>query len=457
MWKKRIWALVIIIIGAGLAVWIWAGQTGKKPFSLGLDLSGGSYVVFRADTSKVPAGAEKEALESLRNVIERRVNLFGVSEPQVSLEDTRLSGEGVEHRLVVELPGITDVQKATEMIGETPLLEFRTEDPDYSKTLEDIQSGKRSIEITQEQLANGQLDLASMLPSEYLPTQLTGQYLSRATLQFDQTTGKPVVSLEFDAEGSKLFEELTRANIGKTIAIYLDGSPISTPRVDEAISGGKAVISGTFESNEAKELVERLNSGALPVPIQLIETNTIGPTLGADALHAGVMAGIIGLIAICALLIIWYRVPGVIASVNLILYGIVMLFIMQRFPIVLTSAGIAGFIISLGMAVDANILLSERLKEELNEGKNVREAISSAWTRAWTSIRDGNSSSIITAFLLYIIGTTLIKGFAVTFGLGVIVSLLVAVIVSRLLLLAVSPAKLGRVGRFFFSSGFHTK
>ncbi len=304
-------------------------------------------------------------------------------------------------------------------------------------------------------IKDGKIDLSAAMEqaSPFVSTGLTGQYLDQATLEFNQTTMQPIIGLQFNAEGSKLFEEITKNNIGKVIAIFLDGSAISTPVVNEAISGGRAVINGEFTAEEARQLVGRLNSGALPVPVTLVSTESIGPTLGADALRAGMHAGLIGILAIMLLLVLWYRLPGLIAAVSLLVYTAVMLALFKYIPVTLTSAGIAGFIISLGMAVDANILIFERTKEELRAGKNLKDSISEGFSRAWTSIRDGNISSMLSAIILFLFGTTLIKGFAIVFGLGVLVSMLSAITVSRVFLKAIAGNKAGRIKQFLFSSG----
>lgn len=452
MLKKRLIALGLLVVAVGIGYFVyWSQVTNKRPFKLGLDLSGGSYLVYNADVSKIPAGGINDAMSSLRDVIERRVNLFGVSEPRVSTESTNLAGEGKQYHLVVELPGITDVKQAIAMIGQTPLLEFKTENPKYKPDA----SG---VTLTADDLKDGKIDISSALAKanadgEFIGTQLTGQYLSRATLQFDPTTNAPIIGLQFNPEGAKLFEKITGENIGKRVAIYLDGAPISTPVVNQKISGGQAVITGTFTPTEAKLLVGRLNSGALPVPVTLISTDTIGPTLGSGAVMAGIMAGIIGWVVIAALLIIWYRIPGVLATLSLGAYAVIMLALFKLIPVTLTSAGIAGFIISLGMAVDANILIFERMKEELHAGKTLTEAIHQGFDRAWSSIRDGNISSILSAIILFWFGTTLIKGFALTFGLGVIISMLTAITISRAFLYAVAGNGNGRIKRFLYSSG----
>lgn len=451
MWKNRLIAFVVLLLAVGVGFFVyWSQTTNHKPFKLGLDLSGGTYLTYRADVSRVPTAEVGDAMDSLRDVIERRVNLFGVSEPRVTTETTTLGGNGREYHLIVELPGVTDTKKAIAMIGQTPLLEFKVIDPNYKPG----QSGPVTIKASD--IKDGKLDLNAAIlgdDAKYKPSGLTGQYLSRATLQFDQTTHAPIIGLQFNAEGAKLFEKITAENIGKPVAIYLDGAIISAPNVNEKISGGQAVITGKFTPEEARTLVGRLNSGALPVPVELISTDAIGPTLGAGAMHAGIVAGLIGIIAIAALLIVWYRVPGIIATVALAAYAALMLALFKLIPVVLTSAGIAGFIISLGMAVDANILIFERMKEELHAGKSIGDAVKIGFERAWNSIRDGNISSIISAVVLYAFGTTLIKGFAVTFGLGVIISMLTAITVSRIFLLAAAGKDGGRVKRFLFSSG----
>lgn len=452
MWKQRIILVLLLAVSVGLGYLVYHTEmTKKKPFHLGLDLSGGTHLVYNADVSRITGAQIPEALSVLRDVIERRVNSLGVSEASVTNETSSITGEK-QYRLVVDLPGVNDVNKALEIIGQTPLLEFATENPKFDP------NAKPEINITPDMVKNGQLDLSASavknLQMPFIPTNLTGQFLAHATLEYNNTTGVPIVGLQFNPEGAKMFEEITKANVGKKIAIYLDGQIISAPTVNEAISGGQAVINGTFTPEEARELVGRLNSGALPVPVSLVSTETIGPTLGADALKAGMHAGLVGLLAIMILLIVWYRVPGIIASIVLVMYSVFMFALFKYIPVTLSSAGIAGFIISLGMAVDANILIFERMKEEFKSGKSLVDSINEGFSRAWTSIRDGNISSIISAFVLFLFGTTLIKGFAITFGLGVIVSMLSAVIVSRIFLRAIAGKKYGRIKQFLFSSGF---
>lgn len=453
MWKTRIKALLILLLGIGVGFFVYksemanlaktpdkapTGFLATHPFKLGLDLSGGTHLVYQADVSKVDATQISDSMNSLRDVIERRVNIFGVSEPSIQIQNGDFSNQG-EHKLIVDLPGVTDVSKAIEMIGQTPMLEFRVENPD--------KNAAQAPKIDN----NGQVTLD--VNSQYIPTELTGRFLDKAILEFNQTTGEPVVGLQFNAEGSALFEKITKENIGKTVAIFLDGQPISIPKVNEAITGGKAQISGNFKAQDAKTLVGRLNSGALPVPINLISTQTIGPSLGQQATSAGVKAAIIGFLAIALFLIIWYRLPGLIAVVALSIYVALMLAIFKLLPVTLTAAGIAGFIISIGIAVDANVLIFERIKEELRLGSTISDAIHNGFKRAWLSVRDSNSSSIITAIILFWFGTTLIQGFALVFLIGVLVSMISAIVITRLFLYTLNISKRNKFTNFLFGSG----
>lgn len=456
MWKTRITALLVLLAGLCAGYFAYAKEitifnkkitppsfVTKMPFKLGLDLSGGTRLVYRANVSAVAQNEVRDAMESVRDVVERRVNIFGVSEPLVQVENAGFTNGG-EQRLIVELPGITDVDKAVAMIGQTPLLEFKTENPNFDPN--------KPAQVTVG--PDGAVSLGDIYKDRYISTQLTGRYLKKARVQFDQTTSQPTVSLEFDDEGSKLFADITRANIGKSVAIFLDGAPISTPNVREAITGGQAQISGIGNIKEAKQLVGRLNSGALPVPIELISTQTIGPSLGERVIASGLNAGLVGLLAIALFLMLWYRLPGLIAGVALLLYVAAVLAIFKLFGVTLTAAGIAGFIISLGVAVDANILIFERVKEEIRSGRVVTDAIHSGFDRAWLSIRDANFSTIITGLILFFVGTSLIKGFALTLIIGVVVSLFSAVLITRLFLFSLGIRKVNAFTSFLFGSGF---
>ncbi len=450
MIKKIILSVILLGLGATFAFFVYKSEPKlnhnfqaessffkNHPFRLGLDLSGGSHLVYKADVSAIKASDVSGSMDALRDVIERRVNLFGVSEPVVQVQGGGFISGG-ENKLIIDLPGVTDVEKATTMIGQTPLLEFKTEAPKGTPQTATVgKDGKVNIDVG----------------SQFIATDLTGRYLKKAVLQFDQNTREPKVSLQFDDTGTKLFAQITKANVGKMVAIYLDGAPISTPVVREEITGGQAVISGSFNPTEARTLVGRLNSGALPVPISLLSKQTIGATLGDTATNAGVKATIIGFLLVAFFLVIWYRLPGLIAVISLCIFISIILTLFKMMPVTLTAAGIAGFIISIGIAVDANVLIFERVKEELRLGKTIHDAVSAGFSRAWSSIRDSNISSIITAVILFWFGTSLIKGFALTLGMGVLVSMFSAITVTKIFLSTLNFIGENKVARFLFSSG----
>ena len=442
-------AVLVLIIGFGVGYFVYKSEPSarkgepnpawfaKFPFKLGLDLSGGTHLVYRADLAQISEKDAKDQMSTLRSIIEKRVNQsdvsgsFGVAENHVQVQGN--------DKIIVDLPGVTDSTVAIQKIGQTPILEFKS----LSTNLD-----------TKDMIIDAQGNATIDMSSAYKDTGLTGRYLKRAVLQFNPQTGQPTVSIQFDEEGSKLFEKVTSENVGNQIAIFLDGQVISSPVVNEAISGGEAQISGGFTPQEAKDLVQRLNLGALPVPISLVSTQTIGPSLGEKAVHDGLYAALAGFLAIAVFLIVWYRLPGIIAVVSLVVYIAIVLALFKFIPVTLTAAGIAGFIISIGMAVDANVLIFERIKEEIKNGRTIADAIHTGFSRAWFSIRDSNTSSIITSIILFWFGTALIKGFAVTFGLGVVVSLLSAITITKLFLYALNIKKNTALTRFLFSSGF---
>lgn len=601
------------------------------PFRLGLDLLGGTQLIYKADVSAVPAADRQAAVEGARDVIEKRVNLFGVSEPLVQVN----RGADGEYRILVELAGIKDVTDAIKKIGETPLLEFKeantaerelskeqknamdkfnngakakatdvlgklikggdfgaiakqfSEDPDtkdkggdlgwvpsnedqeLAKVGEKLKAGEISKDLQQtpegfeiyklleartkkdgnadakEMLAShllicykgidgcesglskeeakakidklkseakpenftnlvkanstepgakesqgnlgwfakgrmvpafeeaafklGKGQISEVLETEFgyhliykqdekvireyrlahilvktqsiadilgpqgdwMNTKLTGKNLKRASVQFNSAAGMPEVSIEFDAEGSKLFEDITARNVGKQVAIFLDGYPISVPTVNDKISGGSAVINGRFSLQEAKDLAKRLNAGALPVPIELINQKTIGSSLGSQAVSDSMKAGVVGLILVAIFMVLVYRLLGVVAVISLLIYSVLLLAIFKLWPVTLTLSGLAGFIMSIGVAVDANILIFERMKEELAAGKSLSTAINDGFNRAWLSIRDGNFTIIITCLVLLFFSASVIRGFALTLFLGVLVSLFTAIVVTR--------------------------
>jgi protein-export membrane protein SecD len=551
----------------------------KRPFMLGLDLQGGTQLVYEADVSAIAEGERSSALEGVRDIIERRVDATGVSEPMIQVNRT-LAGD---YRIIAELAGIKDVNEAIRIIGETPILEFKEQDDEIiedemdkvikeseEKALEianlamqEILAGKSLNEVYENYQETAQLNenywinelenptliqkiidleineiyeepllnkenfsivllldkrmaeidlgieaqegleissdmeeyLISSLdfPIDYVMpeidpqagwknTELTGQHLRRSVLQFNPRDGRPEVVLEFNNEGRELFAEITKRNIGRPVAIFLDDYPISIPNVHEEIPDGRAVISGQFDLQEARLLVQRLNTGALPVPIELIGQQTVGASLGDKSVNNSLMAALFGFLFVALFMLVFYRFPGLVAIVSLIIYVLAVLTIFKALPILLaflfililiilfslvfselkifdglvslalffvitaflifyavnpvtlTLAGITGFILSIGMAVDANILIFERMKEELKSGKSLNNAIDEGFRRAWPSIRDGNITTILVCFALMTFGTGLVKGFGATLFIGVSISMFSSIVVTRILL-----------------------
>lgn len=442
-------AVVVLGLGGLVAFFVYTNASNPNasyPFKLGLDLAGGSHLVYEADVTGIEPSEVPELMSVLRTVIERRVNAFGVSEAIIQVEESSFAAEVKQHRLVVELPGVTDVTKAVEEIGRTPLLEFKLLDEQAMSAMqsaEALQANATSGAQIGNVKVNGEL-VSDMNP--YIDTGLTGRYLESAALEFTggqagQVAGEPIVAIKFNTEGGELFEKITRENTGKSLAIFLDGEIVSAPRINEAISGGTAVISGGFNPEEAKALAQNLSFGALPVPITLASTQTIDATLGAGVINQSLLAGMVGFGLIALFLILWYRIPGLIASVALLLYILVNLAIFMVIPVTLTAAGLAGFVLSLGMAVDANVLVFERLKEEFRSGKSSQIAVKEGFARAWSAIRDGNITGLLSAVILFWFGTAMIKGFALVLGIGIIVSVLSAIILTRTMLLALPDVK----------------
>jgi len=396
----------------------------EVPFKLGLDLQGGTHLIYQADLTNIEEAERGEAMEGLKDVIEKRVNLFGVSEPVVQIQ-----GE----KLIVEMAGVIDPAEAIKQIGKTPFLEFREQKENYQEIVE---KNKKTLE------AGG---TEKDLEDPFQPTQLNGRYLKNAAVVFSQVTSLPQISLEFNEEGAKLFEELTAKNVGKSLAIYLDGTPISAPVVQEKISGGKAQITGKFTLQEAKDLARNLNAGALPVPISLISQETVGPILGKISLEKSLKAGFYGFLTVILFMILVYRLPGLIASLALAIYVIFVLSLFKIISVTLTLAGIAGFILSIGMAVDANVLIFSRMREELREGKNFSQSVEEGFKRAWPSIRDGNLTTLLVAAILFSVGTSFIKGFALTLSIGILVSMFSAIAVTRNFLKSFEGTRLEKI------------
>lgn len=513
----------------------WVGKAlSSLEINLGLDLQGGIHLIYKVDTNGVDAAKVPDALNGLQDVIERRVNAFGVAEPLIET-----SKSGSEQRLIVELAGVRDIEAAKSMIKETPFLEFKkmempameqaalpelsaedqkhneeqkqkaedflkqiqggadftelakqnSEDPgskdqggdlgfvkkgafvpEFDKILfgSDLQPGQIYPQVVETQFGFHIIKLLEVrgdgdgkeaqsqhillakktppMPPQPQPTftetGLSGKNLKTANVQFMSQSGKPEVGIEFDSEGTKLFADLTKENIGKQIAIFLDGQVISAPTVQTSITDGKAVITGNFTLDEAKKLAQRLNEGALPMPITLIGQQSVEASLGQISLSQSLKAGLIGIILVMIFMILYYRFLGFVASVSLVVYSSLMVAIFKLssispWSITLTLAGIAGFILSVGMAVDANILIFERTKEEIRKGRSIRSAIDEGFHRAWPSIRDSNISTMITSLILIWFGTGFVKGFAITLLLGVLISMFTAIVLTRTILTAI--------------------
>lgn len=400
-------------------------------YRLGLDLQGGTQLFYQADLSSIPPEGYSDAMAGARDIVERRVNLFGVSEPVVQVVGT--------DRISVELAGVKDISEAIKLIGEMPTLDFREE---MSKE-----------EIKQALVAQGQEateeKVNELFGNVFKPTGLSGKHLISARAEYDQSSLKYVVAIKFNEEGTKLFADITTRNVGNPLAIYLDNQLSDYPNVSEPITSGSAVISGNFTSITAKQLAQRLNAGSLPVPIKLISQQTVGASLGKDSLAKSLFAGIIGFLIVALFMIIYYRLPGLLAVFALAIYALIVLALFKLIPITLTLSGIAGFILSIGMAVDANVLIFERTREEVRRGKSISGAVEEGFKRAWPSIRDSNITTLITGAALFWFGAGMIKGFAVTLTLGVLISMFSAIAVTRTFLKLFAGSRLEKYPRLF--------
>lgn len=390
------------------------GLNVKKDFTtkLGLDLKGGSSLIFEADISKVKSEDLNDALNSARDVIERRINFFGVTEPQIQTIKT-----GDKYRLSVDLPGINNYEEAIRLIGQTAQLTFRELPDDNIATTSPI-----FAQLTKE-------------------TGLAGTHISKATVEFDSQNGQPQVGLKFNKKGAELFAAITKRNIGKPVGIFLDNMPLTTPTVQTEILDGSAVITGSFSTEDAKKLTIAINSGALPLPIKLVEQKSIGPTLGATEVRKSVYAGTIGLVMVLLFMMFYYGRMGFIASLGLIIYGLISMFIFKAIPLVLTLPGVAGFILSIGMAVDSNILIFERIKEEQRKGKSFDIAVRLGFGRAIDAIKDANITTLTVAFILFnplnwefLPQFGMVRGFALTLAIGVGTSLFTGVVITKRLI-----------------------
>ncbi len=396
--------IVIVAIAAGFFVWPKGIGAKVMPWRLGLDLVGGSHLVYNVDLSNVSSSNQGSVIAGLRDVIERRVNLFGVSEPQIYTAQS-----GNQAQLVVELAGVKNITDAINQIGQTPTLDF--------------------VDVRQ----NG-------TSTEYRPTNLTGQYLTGASVSANTTGGGYVINFTLNSTGAQIFDEMTKADVGKPICVFVDNNFIipnspaeSCPVVDQEISSGQAQISGSdITFAVANQIAQQFNAGALPAPITLVSQQTISPMLGANSLYDVLLAGLIGTLLVMLFMVLYYRLLGLFAAMALAIYIALTLGVFKIFGITLTLAGLAGFILTIGMAVDANVLIFERIKEELKRGLPRASAIEEGFRRAWPSIRDSNSSTIITAIILYYFTSSFVRGFALTLLIGVLVSLFSAITTTRL-------------------------
>lgn len=417
--RKKIWItfaiIIVITILAGIIDWptgpdLKTGNWTKEiKVHQGLDLQGGTHLVYELDTSKLEDKNKDDAIQSVVDVIDRRVNALGVSEPIV--QGAKI---GDSRTVIVELPGIQNIDEAKGLIGKTAQLTF------WEQNIE--------MQFSQEDLQNLQEQPAMI---GWKDTGLSGTHLKKADVEFDQQGGNPYISLEFNAEGAKMFADITKRNLQKPVAIVLDNEVISAPTVQSEITEGKAVITGEFSIDEARNLSKLLNAGALPVPIKVIEQRNIGPTLGVESVKNSLIAGLVGFLLIAIFMITYYRLPGLLAVIALIVYTLIVLALFKLIPVTLTLSGIAGFILSIGMAVDANILIFERMNEEKREGKPISATVEQGFSRAWLSIRDSNVSSLITCTILYFCTTGMIRGFAVTLAIGILVSMFSAITITR--------------------------
>ncbi|MCC6711484.1 MAG: protein translocase subunit SecD [Candidatus Pacebacteria bacterium] len=394
------------------------------PLRQGLDLQGGMQVILQADMTDIADSDRVDALVAAQEIIRRRVDLYGVSEPVI--QTSQANGE---YRLIVELPGVTDPQEALALVGTTAELDFRVE------TIIDL-----PIEDPEATASAFSQSVA------FLPTELTGKELRKAIPQFDPNTGEPVIALQFDARGTEIFADLTTNNVGKRIGIFIDGYPVVAPVVSTPILTGEAVMTGGFTVEDSKQLSIQLNAGALPVPIKILEQRTIGANLGEESVRQSVFAGLVGLGLVIIFMMMNYGFHGAIAALALVIYSVLTIALYKILGVTLTLPGIAGLLLSIGMAVDANILIFERFKEEFRAGHSYANALELGFGRAWESIKDANLATIITSLVLinpfnfeFLNRSGLVRGFGVTLLLGVLLSLFTGVVVSRTLLRVFTP------------------
>ncbi len=448
MLKQDRWRLIIMVVVVALSAVVVFPI--KDKVHLGLDLSGGAHIVLQASNAD---GSElhPDSLDQLLVVLRNRVDQYGVTEPLLQKQG--------RDRVIVDLPGVEDPQAALDLIGRTAMLEFRPvlqssaplppqaqrpnydSDEEYQAAVERWNAYRDQQEAQKNRLIEDSKDDPNLLVasdddgSVYLLGQvyLTGRELRDARPQPDQL-GRPSVSIDFTSQGAQLFDEATAATVGRQLAMVLDGKVISAPRVNERISGGQAQITGRFSSADARNLSIMLRAGALPVNVEILENRSVGPSLGADSVEAGYRAGFIGLVAVFLFMVVVYRVRGLTADISLLTTLLTLFAQLILVKATLTMPGIAGIILTIGMAVDSNILIFERIKEEEAAGKTAYAAMTAGFSRAFTTILDSNVTTVVAAAALYYYGSGPLRGFALTLTLGIIASLFSALIVNRVLL-----------------------
>ncbi len=438
--QRSLLALIFVLVIAAITVIV------TLPTRLGLDLQGGSQLTIQVKTTATIPKIDQGMLEAVRRIVENRVNGLGVSEALVQTVG--------EDQILVQLPGVNDPQQAERVLGGTAKLEFREQLPGTEAQLaierqlqQELVAKTAQLKITPDEAAFKENQAALKRSNEaiaklYKSSELGGENLKDAQAQ--PTGNEWNVALRFDTKGGELFGELTKnlAGTGRTLGVFLDEKVISSPVVgvefaQTGITGGNAVIQGRFTTQEANDLAVQLRGGALPVPVEIIENRTIGASLGRDSIQSSINAGIGGLILVLIFMVAYYRLPGVIANIALLIYALLTWASFVLLGVTLTLPGIAGFILSIGMAVDANVLIFERTREELRSGKTLYRSVESGFYRAFSSILDGNVTTVIACAALFWLGAGLVKGFAVTLGLGVVVSMFTAITCSRTLLLVV--------------------
>ncbi|MFH1797878.1 MAG: protein translocase subunit SecD [Candidatus Omnitrophota bacterium] len=444
MWKKLKWKSVLVVLIAGLAIWVSyppldvrdnEGKVVKKgTLNLGLDLQGGMHLVLEVDTSKLSKNEAKDAPQRALEIIRNRIDQFGVMEPVIQLQG--------QNRLLVQLPGVTDRARAKEIIGRTAHLEFClvVDNPDLLKR---ANQGEEiaGYELKQMKPRDGKTETL-VVETE---VKLTGDMLVDATTEFSQQGfGQPYVSLVLNDQGAKLFSDVTSENIGRRLAVILDGEIYTAPVIRERIPSGRAQITGSFSVQEAKDIALILRAGALPAPVSIIEERSVGPALGKDSIEKGINAIIIGGICVLIFMTIYYLLAGVIADFALMLNLLLITGALAYFGATLTLPGIAGLVLTIGMAVDANVLIFERIREESRLGKSLKAAIHAGYDKAFWTILDANVTTLITALILFQFGTGPVRGFATTLSIGILASMFTALVVTRLILdliMALKPRK----------------